>query len=91
MTKQFLTELTRIEDKQNNLEREKVDLLLGAGWRRSSAFPGALSLWSKTFPESTVQWEWKGKEKAPHPGFTINGATTGTALHIEAAWQAYWI
>ncbi len=87
----FHTRLNKIEDEYEDLERAKVDLLLEAGWKRSSGLPGALWLWSKTFPESAIQWQWKGREKVPHPGFTINGATTETALHIESAWQDCWI
>jgi hypothetical protein len=44
----------------------------------------------RLFTESDVQWIWKGDEKVPHPGFTINGASTETALGIEAAWQDLW-
>lgn len=87
----FLRAYRRLHIRQDELNSEMEMLLHNAGWKRSSSYPGALWLWRKEFPESTVQWVWKGTEKIPHPGFSINGASTENALLIEAAWNDVWI
>lgn len=86
----FLSRLRQLNELSDDHLRAKEDLLRSAGWSCSSDYPGALWLWSKSFPESAVQWVWRGKEKVPHPAFAINGATTEIALLIEAGWQDVW-
>jgi hypothetical protein len=86
----FLKQYRKILGSLHVATMRKEDLLREYGWKWSSDYPGSFWLWSKTFTESDVQWIWKGDEKVPHPGFTINGASTETALGIEAAWQDLW-
>lgn len=68
--------------------------LYACGWTSLSSLPGSMWLWRKSFPESKTQWIWKGRgadrRKVPHPPFTVLGATTDTAIAIEAAWQNLW-
>lgn len=76
-------------------DRAEIEAALYAcGWRSSSALPGSLWLWGKSFPESKTQWRWKGRgedrRKVPSEPFTIKGATLETAIAIEAAWQTQW-
>lgn len=87
----FLQEYRKLYTKTSRIEDAREALLQANGWKRSCDYPGSFWLWSKSFPESEVQWVWRGKGKVPHPGFTINGATTEIALSIEAAWQDIWV
>jgi hypothetical protein len=88
--KAFLRSLVKLDNQVEGNRLARESLLRSAGWKCSSDYPGALWLWSKSFPESEIQWIWRGQEKIPHPGFDINGATTEAALHIEASWQNLW-
>lgn len=85
--------LDRISEREQTLRYEREDALRTCGWKCSSVLPGALWLWSKSFPESKMQSRWVGVEsprREPHPPFAVNGTTTDVALRIESAWQDYW-
>lgn len=90
----FLTKFNKLNYKLEDIQQAKRDLLREYGWKESSDYPGAFWLWSKTFPESDVQWRWtaseKGPIKVPKEGCIINGASLDIALHIEASWQDHY-
>lgn len=86
-----LKQLRRLDDEVKKNKEKREGWLRQQGWKHSSSYPGALWLWSKDFPESEVQWVWRGKEKVPHAPFSINGAPTEIAISIEAAWLDVWV
>lgn len=86
-----LRQLRRIEKQASENELKRVAWLRQQGWKESSDYPGALWLWSKNFPESEVQWVWRGAKRIPHPAFSINGAPINIAITIEAAWLDLWV
>lgn len=86
-----LKKLDSFRYRKEVLERAKEAWLRDQGWECSSDYPSSLWLWSKDFPQSTVQWRWRGAEKVPHPGFSLRGVSMDVALRIEAAWLDLWV
>ena len=82
-----------LTDREDTMYQDKKQILHDAGWTRSCDWPGALWLWSKTFPESTVQCRQYGGslERRPHPPIEVKCASLDNALRIELEWQRNWI